>query len=575
MGLKINIISILQSEMLLAFLKKKMNQRLFRTSFLPLFLILFVFSGKSKAELPSTQISTAYERLATPNPSPEAEAVYRYLQNMFGEKILSGQMWSPWGIDELEYIKEVTGKQPAIRGIDFIHEKNNDMETRNAINWWKAGGIPTIMWHWGAPSIGEGYENSKKRINIQQCFVEGTAENKAFKEELKIKADHLETLKNANVPVLWRPFHELNGDWFWWSMQGPEMFKRLWKAMFDYFVKERELNNLIWVLCYTDEPDISWYPGNDYVDIVAADKYTEDTDSQLKMFENAGEIVQNKLIPIAYHECGTIPDPEKCFKTGAMWSWWMEWHTNHLSKMDQTYLRYIYNHKLVITLDEVPDIMKEYGENIIENNFFAGRIVPFSELKQYTIGSKTKPGNITINNGQLEMEASGSDFWGTKDEGDFLFQQLEGDFDISIQVTGLSPTNLYTKAGIMARVDLTRGSEQVFLLVFPDNKPRNMNSGGCEFQYRDKKSGEAKAIYPDPDFAENKFNVDFPNTWIRLKREGNFFRSYISHDNKIWHLYARHKQEMPEKLLVGLAVTSHDTNASAKAQFSSLQMTWK
>ncbi len=186
-------------------------------------LILFLTIILSSGSLVNTV--HARDTLCTPDPSTEAVALYRYLNDMKGSKIISGQMWAPWGIDELNYIKSHTGKHPALRGIDFIHQADNPMEVQNAINWWNNGGIPSIMWHWGAPGIGEGYENSKMEIDISRCFLEGTAEYDAFWRELRIKADLLETIRDANVPVLWRPYHELNGDWFWWGKKGPEQFK--------------------------------------------------------------------------------------------------------------------------------------------------------------------------------------------------------------------------------------------------------------------------------------------------------------------------------------------------------------
>ena len=67
-------------------------------------------------------------------------------------------------------------------------------------------------------------------------------------------------------------------------------------------------------------------------------------------------------VPIVYHECGVLPNPDKCFKDGAMWSWWMEWHTEHIRKVDSVYLKQVYGHELIITRDEVPDIMKVYGK---------------------------------------------------------------------------------------------------------------------------------------------------------------------------------------------------------------------
>lgn len=311
----------------------------------------------------SSDISTvAQQTLCTPKPSKEAVALYRYLLDMKGKKILSGQMSAPWGINELEYLQTNTGKQPAINGVDFINPKDNPKEVQNAIDWWKSGGITTIMWHMGAPGIGQGYENSKKAIDIDKVFQEGTPEYTAFWSELKIKADMLTTIRDANVPVLWRPFHELNGNWFWWGKQGPEKFKKLWITMFDYFVKERGLNNLIWVLCYTGEPDAKWYPGDEYVDIAGADTYAKNDSPQMTMYNTVKTITGDKF-PIAFHECGIPPNPDQCLKQGVMWSWWMEWHTSHLQGIDKTYLKYVYDHDLVITRDELPDIMAQYGWN--------------------------------------------------------------------------------------------------------------------------------------------------------------------------------------------------------------------
>jgi beta-mannanase len=212
-------------------------------------------------------------KLSNNKASKEAVALYAYINDMFGKKILSGQMYSGWGFDEFKYVNEVTGKYPAIKGLDFIEDRLNDTVTKEAIDWWKSGGIVTIMWHMGAPGIGEGYENSKKEIDIDKCFQEGTIEYKVFWDELRKKGDLLERLKRANVPVLWRPFHELNGDWFWWGKEGPYKFKKLWTVMYDYYVNKRKLNNLIWVLCYTAKPDANWYPGDKYVDIAGADTY--------------------------------------------------------------------------------------------------------------------------------------------------------------------------------------------------------------------------------------------------------------------------------------------------------------
>ena len=171
--------------------------------------------------------------LSNKNASDQAKALYKYLLDIRG-KVLSGQMVSNFGsFDELKYIYETTGKQPAIRGMDLIDSSKNKDEIRFAKKWWKKGGIPTVMWHWGAPGKGDGNRNSQKFIDIDKCFEKGTPEYEAFWAELDQKARLLKKLQRAHIPVLWRPFHELNGNWFWWGKQGPEKFKRLWITMYN------------------------------------------------------------------------------------------------------------------------------------------------------------------------------------------------------------------------------------------------------------------------------------------------------------------------------------------------------
>jgi len=197
------------------------------------------------------------------------------------------------------------------------------------------------------------------------------------------------------------------------------------------------------------------------------------------------------------------------------------------------------------------------------------RIIMFSDLKYLDIGASTKKGTDKINNNQLEIIAGGSDIWGKHDEFHFGYEKLKGDFDLSVQILSLSAANKYTKAGIMTRADLSDSSQHVFYQVFPDNSARNKNNGGCEFQYRLEKGSEMKAIYPDPNAAANQFNVSYPDTYIRLKRQGDNFEAYFSNDNKSWRLYTKFEFKMPDELFVGLAVTAHNKTDYTTARFES------
>ncbi len=203
----------------------------------------------------------------------------------------------------------------------------------------------------------------------------------------------------------------------------------------------------------------------------------------------------------------------------------------------------------------------------------AGKSISFKAFKNTDIGTLTKTGSATINNNELEIVAGGADIWGTRDEFNFSYRKLKGDFDLSVRIKSVSAAHLYTKSGIMARANLSDSSQHVYFQVFPDNSPRNKNKGGCEFQYRTAGGADMKAIYPDPKTAGNQFNVAFPDTWLRLKRQGDVFYSYFSNDNKNWKLYTSFTLKMPRKLLVGLAVTSHNSKEYTKSVFEGIRVT--
>lgn len=308
-----------------------------------LFTLAFIFSSQC--------LVANTPRPVTRDASPQARALLTFLYSIKGEKVLAGQH----GIDETEYVRQLTGRYPAIKGFDLINDERNDREIQSAIDWWRHGGIPTIMWHWGAPGKGEGYENSQKEIDIDRCFVDGTAENIAMWADLKRIADYLTVLRDAGVPVLWRPLHECDGTWFWYGKGTSRQFCRLWRTMYDYFANERGLNNLIWVLGHTGTPLASFDPGEGYYDIAGADSYG--TDRAMKPMYDRVKRIHGDVRPIAYHECGTIPDPDLCAEMGADWSWWMLWSGKHAHAHDKEELKRIYAHPRVLTLDELPAIM--------------------------------------------------------------------------------------------------------------------------------------------------------------------------------------------------------------------------
>jgi regulation of enolase protein 1 (concanavalin A-like superfamily) len=193
--------------------------------------------------------------------------------------------------------------------------------------------------------------------------------------------------------------------------------------------------------------------------------------------------------------------------------------------------------------------------------------VSYSELIFTDIGKPNISGSKIIYKDEISIVAGGADIWGKHDEFYFGYKKINGDFDLKIKIISLTASHKYTKAGIMARTDLTDSSQHVYYQVFPDNSARNKNNGGCEFQYRLESGSDMKAVYPDPQTSGNQFNVAFPDTWIRLKRRGEVFESYLSNDGKTWNLYTTYTLKMPVELFVGLAVTSHNKTDFTLARF--------
>jgi hypothetical protein len=309
---------------------------------------------KNTADIPKKE---ERRRLSNPNATKEAVSLYNYICDVYGNAILAGQQESTWinnnPDDEMEYIYANTGKLPAIRGLDYINE-DFDGVTKRSIEWWEMGGIPSICFHWGAPTLGVGYEASKLTINVAEALKPDTDLNKAMVADMDRVAVELKKLQDAGVPVLWRPFHEFNGNWFWWSKSGAEVFKELWRFMYDRYTNYHGLNNLIWVLGYSRRPDPDWYPGDEYVDIAGTDEYAEGIQSQY--YWPFMDFIDSDM-PLVYHECGPIPDPDEMIEQQVHWTWFLTWHTIHIKEQNSTkYINAVYNHDYVITLDELPDL---------------------------------------------------------------------------------------------------------------------------------------------------------------------------------------------------------------------------
>lgn len=305
------------------------------------------------------------------NASKEARELLDYLYSIQGKGIITGQHTQTKPCEEIEYIKDVTGKEPKLRGFELLSYSPNinyDSASKECLDevyankgtldvaykWAKeTEGILTFTFHWFSPVGGEdkSFFTEHTDFDASKVLLEGTAERAAFYHDMDVIAEELKRFKDAGIPILWRPFHESEGVWFWWSAKGPEVAINLYKLMFDYYVNERQLNNLLWVW---NSPLKEGYPGDEYVDVISRDLYPETdepTDYSKEYEELVNNTTRNKVAALA--EIGRLPDVKLLEKSRVPWAYYMIWsHGYCIGEQfnSKKKLREVYDSEYSITL---------------------------------------------------------------------------------------------------------------------------------------------------------------------------------------------------------------------------------
>ena len=319
---------------------------------------------------------------------PEGREVLGYLESVHGKKTVSGI--SNWGGAGWRPVFEISGRAPAIGAYDAtgwnppkwgpsycqVLQSYIDAGRR----WWQEkGGIVSLQWHWGKPGDPKGSAWKGKSptgdIDMGRVVTPGTEEHQAALEDLRRTADYLEPLAKDRVPVLWRPLHEIDGGWFWWTdAKQPENTAALWRMMFEYFVKERKLHNLIWVYSaglhagsldrkasVADEAAYRkrFYPGDAYVDIAGIDIYPNSyygwgpftEDAYGKAYDLMKQVAPGKMLALC--EGSAIPNPDLLATKGPPWLYALPWFVGGDGNPPE-WVRKTYGHEHVVTLDELP-----------------------------------------------------------------------------------------------------------------------------------------------------------------------------------------------------------------------------
>ncbi|MBI4623939.1 MAG: hypothetical protein HY736_12080 [Verrucomicrobia bacterium] len=228
---------------------------------------------------------------ANPAASAAARAVLDYFHSLGRgptPRILSGQ-FADFGhranLRLLEQIHEKTGRWPGLIGVDYADFPRGGLTfeapNKAGIEYWKQGGLVTVSAHLYNPANPKGGGLRDPGVNLADLLAPGTETHRRWMQELDQLATGLQALRAAGVVVLWRPFHEMNGGWFWWGAKDPDTFIGVWRHMFDYFTTTKGLDNLLWVYGPNHGKNTAtYYAGDRYVDLVGLDAYTDFVDRE-------------------------------------------------------------------------------------------------------------------------------------------------------------------------------------------------------------------------------------------------------------------------------------------------------
>jgi mannan endo-1,4-beta-mannosidase len=240
-------------------------------------------------------------------------------------------------------VKAVAGGYPYILGLDLggieLGSANNldgndfALMRRAAEKHVARGGIVSVSWHLRNPLTGgDAWDVSSDRVVAS--ILPGGEKHALFREWLKRVADYLETWKTEDVqplPLIFRPWHEHIGSWFWWGgkLCTPDEYNALWRMTYSYLMKERGLTQLTWAISPNSSGIFdNWeerYPGDDYVDIIGVDCYANAnkpkqtySDEMRNCLASLAETCKKRGKILAVTETGLEGIPEADYWTGML-----------------------------------------------------------------------------------------------------------------------------------------------------------------------------------------------------------------------------------------------------------------
>lgn len=297
--------------------------------------------------------------------TPETVNLFLNLHEISKKHILFGHQHATeyghgwFGDSNRSDVKSVTGSHPAVIGVDFSglsgRPDSSIEKTKNALRktisaTYNRGGVVTIAWHFSNPISGGGfYWKDSVSLPAVKYIIPGKQHHDKYKSILQEIGSFVKSIKGRDgkvVPMIFRPFHEFDGDWFWWGRAHctPEEFKTLWRFTVSYLRDSLQVHNFI----YAFSPDnkfnnreeyLERYPGDQWVDMVGMDNYGDfgrdgryNVEAGIKKLKVVSDYARTAGKLAAFTETGLESIPNK--------TWWTETLLKAL-KSDDIQLSYV------------------------------------------------------------------------------------------------------------------------------------------------------------------------------------------------------------------------------------------
>ena len=334
----------------------------------------------------------------TPKASPEAQALLNFVYRISGQYTLTGQHNYP-NIKNRNslFAASYIGKTPVVFSTDWGFAKEGDKDSYRARpniveeikRQHRLGSIITICWHAVPPTANEpisfgmqGGGNAPDSLasvqgqimdqQFKDVLTPGTKLYKHWCVQVDSIAFYLKKLQDAHIPVLWRPYHEMNGNWFWWGGRTGEFSTAaLYRQLYNRLTNYHKLNNLIWIWSVDRpvKPEMNftyYFPGIEFLDILSLDVYRKDFNQSY--YDSL--IVLSKGKPLVLAEVGNPPTLE-ILKNQPKWAFYVIWagmvrntmkkhhwelvnDTRILSLEDSVYWKLIAPYRAVCRLSPLP-----------------------------------------------------------------------------------------------------------------------------------------------------------------------------------------------------------------------------